>query len=120
MAYLAAKEKHHKIKIVMNDQDLDVLVHMNYGSHLYGLDTAVSDIDYKIVYMLTFKQLMLGNYPKTIKTFTSDNKEKNKPDDVDSEAIALPYFIELACKGETMALDMLDCATPLHSTVRGD
>ena len=38
---------------------------------------------------------------------------KNTADDVDTEIYSLPYFIELACKGETVTIDMLH-AQPKH------
>lgn len=78
-----------------------------FGSHLYGLQTENSDKDYKGIYLPTKDSLLLGNYAKHYSESTGDDKSKNTKDDVDVEIFSLPYFIELACKGETVALDML-------------
>lgn len=78
-----------------------------FGSHLYQLQTPNSDKDYKGVYLPTKESLLLGNYAKHYSESTGDDKSKNTKDDVDVEIFSLPYFIELACKGETVAIDML-------------
>lgn len=78
-----------------------------FGSHLYGLDTPASDRDYKGIYLPDRDSLLLGNYARHYSQSTGDDKTKNTKDDVDVEIFSLPYFIELACKGETVAIDML-------------
>lgn len=78
-----------------------------FGSHLYQLNTENSDKDYKGIYLPSKESLLLGNYKKHYSQSTGDDKSKNTKDDVDIEIYSLPYFIELACKGETVALDML-------------
>lgn len=78
-----------------------------FGSHLYQLDTPNSDKDYKGIYLPTKDELLLGKYAKHYSENTGNDTTKNTKDDVDCETYALPYFIELACKGETVALDML-------------
>lgn len=78
-----------------------------FGSHLYGLQTANSDKDYKGIYLPTQRELLLGNYRKHYSESTGNDRTKNTKDDVDVEIFSLPYFIELACKGETVAIDML-------------
>lgn len=92
------------------------VVHMLFGSHLYGLNTPESDKDYKGIYLPSKEELLLGNYPKTINTTTGQMNSRNGSDDVDSEVMALPYFISQACKGETSVMDMLHCDTPLSSS----
>ena len=77
-----------------------------FGSHLYGLDTPESDTDYKGIYLPTLDELLLNSYKPYINLDTT-KKGKNTADDVDMEWIALPTFITMACKGETIALDML-------------
>ncbi|MCK5019973.1 MAG: nucleotidyltransferase domain-containing protein [Candidatus Peribacteraceae bacterium] len=92
------------------------VVNMKFGSHLYGLNTPNSDIDYKGIFIPTLDELLLGNYPKTITQSTGKNDSKNVSGDVDTEVISLPYFIKLACKGETMAMDMLHCTNPISDS----
>ncbi len=78
-----------------------------FGSWLYGLQTPSSDKDYKGIYLPTRNGLLLGNYKRHYSESTGNDKSKNTADDIDVEIFSLPYFIELACKGETVAIDML-------------
>lgn len=84
------------------------LVEMVFGSHLYGTSSPSSDKDYKGVYMPSFDDMLLGRFPKSINENTKLNSnEKNTSEDTDKETYSLHYFLELAKKGETVALDML-------------
>ena len=78
-----------------------------FGSHLYGLQTPNSDTDYKGIYLPDKDSLLLGNYRKHFSESTGNDRSKNLATDVDVEIFSLPYFIDLACKGETVAIDML-------------
>jgi hypothetical protein len=89
---------------------------MKFGSHLYGLNTPNSDVDYKGIFMPTLEELLLGSYPKTIVASTGPEHAKNSADDVDTEVISLPNFIKHACTGETFAIDMLHCTEPTVSS----
>ena len=85
-----------------------VLVKMIFGSHLYGLNTPTSDKDYKGVFVPNLKDLLLCKAPKVYSESTKKGSDsKNSPKDIDSELYSINYFIDLACKGETVALDML-------------
>lgn len=84
-----------------------------FGSHLYQLSTPESDKDFKGIYLPERDNLLLGNYAKHYSESTGNDKTKNTKDDIDVEIFSLPYFIELACKGETVALDMLHSDTTL-------
>lgn len=83
------------------------IVRMVFGSHMYGLDTPNSDKDYKGIYLPSLDELLLGTYKPTISFSTGNDTSKNTADDIDDEWMALPTFLKLACKGETVALDML-------------
>jgi len=84
------------------------LVEMIFGSHLYGTSSSNSDTDYKGVYMPSKRELILSRFPKSINENTKhSSNEKNTSSDVDKEFYSLHYFLELAKKGETVALDML-------------
>jgi len=82
---------------------------MKFGSHLYGTNTVDSDTDYKGIYMPTTRQILLGQVPKSISPPKVKKEEgvKNSASDIDMEIYSLPYFLELAMKGETVAVDML-------------
>jgi hypothetical protein len=92
----------HRIK-----SELDVVMLCRFGSHLYGTDTPESDVDYKGIFMPTLAQIYLGKIPKSVRFDSNNSNQKNSNEDVDAEMYSLHYFIELACKGETAALDML-------------
>jgi len=83
------------------------IVQMKFGSHLYGLNTPASDTDFKGIYLPELDDLLLGNVRKTISESTGNEDTKNTEKDVDSEWISLGEFVRLACKGETVAVDML-------------
>lgn len=86
---------------------MNLIMKCLFGSHLYQCQTENSDKDYKGIYLPTRDSLLLGNYAKHYSESTGNDKSKNTRDDVDIEIFSLPYFIDLACKGETVALDML-------------
>lgn len=91
------------------------IVTMKFGSHLYGLNTPKSDTDYAGIFLPTPREILLHNYPKTLRYNSNPANTKNTQDDVDETMYALPYFIELALKGETIAIDMLHCEKPIMS-----
>ncbi len=92
-------------EVVTEDVNLACLI--KFGSHLYGIDTEESDLDFVGVYIPTRDQVLLNDIPKTIKFNTSGDNTKNTADDVDIVLYSLHYFIELACQGQTVAFDMI-------------
>lgn len=81
---------------------------MRFGSHLYGTDTEKSDTDYKGIYLPSIDEVILQDVKKSINNITKTDKgAKNSSDDVDREIYSLHYFLKLALKGETVAIDML-------------
>lgn len=87
--------------------NLNMIVLLTYGSHLYGTNTPQSDKDFKGVFMPTKEQIYLGKIPKSYHESSGDDKSKNTREDTDIEIYSLHYFIKLACEGQTVALDML-------------
>jgi hypothetical protein len=91
---------------------MDKLVEMTFGSHLYGTHGPNSDRDYKGVYLPSLNEMLLGQFPKSINENSKhDSSKKNTSADTDKEFYSLHYFLELARKGETVALDMLHAPT---------
>ena len=87
---------------------MKTIVKMRFGSHLYGTATPDSDTDYKGVFLPPLRDVLCGRIRKCVTENTkSDTSKKNTVEDVDTQIYSLHYFIELACKGETVALDML-------------
>jgi len=88
--------------------DLNYIVKMKFGSHLYGTAGPESDLDFKGIFLPTKEEILLGKIPKCISNNTKTNTTaKNSKDDIDIDMYSLHYFINLACQGETIALDML-------------
>lgn len=96
----------------------EIILVTKFGSDLYGTSTPQSDTDYKGIYMPSPREIALGKIPKSVRVDTNTSNEKNTSEDVDCEIYSLHYFLELAIKGETVALDMLhtipECI--VHST----
>ena len=85
-----------------------LIVLMQFGSHLYGTDTPESDLDYKGIYLPTREQILLGRIPKSYSYHPPKGEgEKNAAGDMDVEIYSLHYFLKLALEGQTVALDML-------------
>jgi predicted nucleotidyltransferase len=87
--------------------ELNVIVKMKFGSHLYGTATSKSDADFKGVFLPSKDEVLLGRIPKCRNYSSGNGITKNKEHDVDVEIYSLHYFIDLACQGQTVALDML-------------
>lgn len=86
---------------------MKTIVKMKFGSHLYGTNTKNSDTDYKGVFMPSKEQILLGRIPKCYSENTKVGEGKNTSADTDSEVYSLHYFLDLACQGQTVAIDML-------------
>lgn len=97
---------------------MNLIMKCLFGSHLYGLNTENSDKDYKGIYLPERDNLLLGNYAKHYSQSTGNDQSKNTVADVDIDIYSLPYFVELACKGDTVAVDMLH-AEPNNITELG-
>jgi len=87
---------------------MDLIVEMQFGSHLYGTATPKSDLDFKAVYLPEARDILLQRVQNTIThaPYKPDG-EKNAPGDVDREIHSLQRYLELLAEGQTMALDML-------------
>jgi len=98
---------------------MNKIVEMIFGSHLYGTNSPTSDMDVKGVYLPTHREILLSKFPKSINQSTKkDSSQKNTAADTDVEFYSLHYFFDLACEGETVALDMLHAPASawLHAT----
>jgi hypothetical protein len=85
-----------------------VIVRMKFGSHLYGTSTPDSDTDYKGVFMPKWRDLVLHQVKPSRSFGTKKIQEtKNTKHDIDEEYFSLKKFVEIACVGDTNALDML-------------
>ncbi len=90
-------------------KDMNIVVVMRFGSQLYGTDNENSDEDYKGIFIPSKSDIFLNKIPKSVSFNSGNDSSKNSKDDIDIELYSIHYFIELACKGETVSLDMLHC-----------
>ena len=89
-------------------RDVNVLVEIRFGSHLYGTDTAASDLDLKGIYLPGAREIVLGTAPPVIiKSRPKQTFERNSKDDVDRELFSVQRFLRDLMDGQTWALDML-------------
>lgn len=86
---------------------MKTILKCKFGSHLYGTNTEDSDEDYKGIALPYSDDILLGKIFKTQKQSTGNDHSKNTKEDSDYDIYSLHYFIQLACKGETAAIDML-------------
>ena len=96
-------------------KDMNKIIEIKFGSHLYGTDTPTSDLDYKGIYLPDARQIILGKASKNISTSRPKQEfEKNNKDDIDSETFSLKEYLKLLCEGQTVALDMLFSPESFH------
>lgn len=77
------------------------------GSKLYGTDSEASDTDIKGVFLPTLKELVLCKASRYYTSTTGPVEGRNTSEDTDESYYSLHYFLELAAKGDTNAIDML-------------
>lgn len=88
----------------------DVIMKCLFGSHLYGLDTPTSDLDYKGIAFQSNKDFILNGPRKHIEySSTGKNDSKNSYEDIDIEIYTIHGFLKHALDGQTVAMDMLHC-----------
>lgn len=90
------------------------------GSKLYGTNNENSDTDFKGVFLPDLNDLILGKAPKHYVLSTGKANEKNNNTDVDETYYSLQYFLELASKGDTNAIDMLFAYTNKKAVIIQD
>ena len=95
------------MKGIMYMKDEMILFKCLGGSYLYGTNSKSSDKDYKGVFLPNLHDLILGKAPKHYTSTTGSFNERNSSDDIDETYYSLHYFLELAAKGDTNAIDIL-------------
>lgn len=87
---------------------MKLIVHIKFGSHLYGTSSPQSDLDIKGVYLPSGRDILLQQVKGMVsETRPKKRGEKNTFNDVDREAYSLQRYLELLAQGQTVALDML-------------
>lgn len=89
---------------------MDILFKTIFGSHLYGIETADSDVDYKAVYAPTLEDLILGRVKLESSIRESNKKDIHTKSDAsiyEIEYYPLQKFLKHAAEGQLAAIDML-------------
>lgn len=86
---------------------MNVIMEGQFGSHLYGTNTELSDMDIKGIFLPSMRETLLNRVPKSVNLSSNKTHSKNTKDDMDIEYYSLHYFLKLACDNETVAIDML-------------
>ncbi len=87
---------------------MNLIAEMFYGSHLHGLCTEHSDIDYRGVFIPKPTDILLGRVKDTVDLSTQQEEGKmSKPGDIDRNYYSLRFLIEKLLKGDIGAIDML-------------
>lgn len=94
---------------------MNTLVKLTYGSNLYGTAVPGSDQDYRGVYLPSRDDCFLNRVKDTI----TDGSEE------DTQYFSLQYFLQLACQGQSIAIEMLastqtETKTPLWDVLRAN
>lgn len=87
--------------------DNNIIFSCIHGSHLYGLNTPNSDVDYKGVFVPALRDIILKKDKSEDRSSTGPAHGKNLPGDVDRVNFSLHKFLDMACNGDTIALDMI-------------
>lgn len=88
------------------------------GSKLYGTNSETSDTDIKGVFLPNINDLILNKAPKHYTSSTGSISDRNSNEDIDKTYYSLQYFLELAAKGETNAIDLLFAYTNKNAVLQ--
>ncbi|MCK5616788.1 nucleotidyltransferase domain-containing protein [Candidatus Pacearchaeota archaeon] len=92
----------------MTPEQLNTIIEIHFGSHLYRTNTPESDQDYKGVYIPIRREILLGTFEYFYKFDSKeDNTRKNTAGDTDRTFYAIHEFVAQCCKGTVWAIDML-------------
>lgn len=96
----------------------NIVVRVEFGSHLYGTNTPTSDHDYKSVYIPSAKDILLQQVKDSLghKVKRSEG-EKNAPEDTDDEMYSLQRYLRLLSEGQAVSIDMLFTPKPLITSL---
>ena len=91
----------------------DLLYLTQYGSHLYGINTENSDLDYRGIFIPKIRDLVLKRDVDEYNTELNINNIK-----VDVKLFSIHKFIKLCSKADTNALDVLFSYNPERKDIQ--
>lgn len=95
-------------------KDIRPIVRVQHGSHLYGTNTATSDLDYKGVHLPSGRAIILQRAENVIDRKTKrDCTVKNSADDTDDQSYSLQKFFGMVAVGDTVATEILFAPPPM-------
>lgn len=77
------------------------------GSKLYGTDLPESDTDFKIVFIPSPREILLGRTTSASQSTTGDDKGKNTSEDEDVTRVSIQKFLALCAKGDMGSMETL-------------
>lgn len=89
-----------------NLRKMQILLNLTHGSHLYGTNTATSDIDMKAIYLPSLTDLLLGKDAKTFTERPVGHNEKMIIGEVETQYIPLNKFLDDFYNGQTYAIEL--------------
>ncbi len=96
---------------------MNLVTRIEFGSHLYGTNTATSDHDYKGVRIPSAEEILLQRVKdSTGHQVIRPEGERNTPEDTDDETYSLQAYLKLLAEGQTVAIDMLFAPKPIVTT----
>ena len=91
----------------------DLLYLTQYGSHLYGINTENSDLDYRGIFIPKIRDIVLKRDVDEYNTELNINNIK-----VDVKLFSIHKFIRLCSKADTNALDVLFSYNPERKDIQ--
>jgi hypothetical protein len=106
--------------------DIERVVRIEFGSHLYGTNTPESDLDFKAVHLPAARDILLQRAQGSVSVKRPKGEgEKNIAGETDEESYSLQKYLSLLADGQTVAIDMLFApassvlyTTPLWNFIR--
>ena len=100
-------------------KNTDLIMQVQFGSHLYGTNTPQSDIDFKSVYIPDGRDILLQRVIGSIEIGKKlkVEGEKNLAKDIDSDSYSLQRYLMMIAEGQTVAIDMLFAPASVLTTL---
>lgn len=71
----------------------DLVLKMEFGSHVYGTNVPTSDHDFKGIGIPDGRDIIMQRAFKSINMSTGDDKSRNTAEDIDFEIFSRPTFV---------------------------